>query len=467
MSSAVKLKKDFTSGPLFFKITLFALPIMLRGILQICYGMADNIIVGRFSSDPTALASVGTTGSLINLMTALVMGVAGGAGIVIAQFYGAKNYDAVSRGVHTAMAFSAVGGAVLVFVGLFAARPALEIMGVKAEIIDGAELYIKIRAIGFFASAIYNFGASILSATGDSKTPLYILSATGLVNVALNVAFVVGLGMTVDGVATATVVSEYLSAIVVLIVLMKRKSESYAFFFKKLCLDRPLLFRMLRIGVPAGIQSALFGVANTTLMSAVNTLPTSTVTAYTIAGNIDGISYTAMNSFSQAASTFTGQNYGAKNYGRVKKSFLYSLLQVILAGIIVCQTLLLFSGALIGLYIDPASPDKEAVISTTREIVRVMLNTYVLCGIMEVLSGTLRGFGKSVSPMLVNLICTCGLRLLWANFVFPLEAFNTVIGLMLVYPISWFATYILYTPLLLTTFRRFRRECDGDAVESK
>ena len=464
MSSSARLKKDFTEGPIFFKITLFVLPIMLRGILQICYGMADNIVVGRFSSDPTALAAVGTTGSLINLMIALLMGIAGGVGIVISQLYGAKNFNPLSRAVHTAMVFSVIGGVVFSIGGLAAARGALEIMEVKEELLEGATLYVRIRAVGFLASAVYNFGASILGAAGDSKTPLLILASTGLVNVILNVVFVICLGMTVDGVATATVISEYLSAVIVVIVLMKRKSEPYAFSLKKLCFDTPQFMRMLKIGIPAGVQSALFGIANTTLISAVNTFPTSTVTAYTIAGNIDGISYTTMNSFSQAAATFTGQNYGARNYERVKKSFLYSLLQVTVVGVLICQLLLLTSHFVMGLYIDPSATDKDAIVTACDKILKVMLNTYVFCGIMEVLSGTLRGFGNAFAPMLVNLLCTCGFRLLWANFVFPLDRFNSIIGLMLVYPLSWTITYVPYAPLLVRTFKRFKSETKADGV---
>ena len=224
--SAAKIKKNFTEGPLFFRITLFALPIMLTGMLQIFYGMADHIIVGRYSSDPNALAAVGCTGSLTSLIVNLLLGLGGGAGIVVAQCYGAKDDERVSKAVHTSLIFSLIGGIVFSALGLLVSRPVLTLMGTNPEILDSATLYFRIICIGIPANAVYNFGAAILRSTGDSKTPLIILSSTGIVNVLLNLFFVIVCHMSVEGVAIATIASQYLSAVAVIIVLMLKKGES-------------------------------------------------------------------------------------------------------------------------------------------------------------------------------------------------------------------------------------------------
>lgn len=451
--SGVKTKKVFTEGPLFFRITIFAIPIMLTGILQVLYGIADNIVVGRFSGDANALASVGTTGSLVNLITTLFMGIAGGTGVVVSQYYGARNDKQVSRCVHTAMLISAIGGAIMMVFGLLVSRTALEIMGVREDIIDGAALYLRIICFGFPASLIYNFSASILRATGDSRTPLFILASTGLVNVGLNLVFVIACHMTVDGVALATIISQYLSAVAAVTVLIMRRSESYGFSFAGLCFDMPLFWQIIRCGVPAGLQSAIFGLANVVLVSAVNTLSTIAVTAYTIAGNIDGISYVTTNSFSQAASTFTGQNFGARKFDRVKTVFSYSMIQVVAFGVTMGQVLLLLADPIADFYIGTADANREQIIATTHEILGIMLNTYFLCGVMEVLSGCIRGLGYAVSPMCVSLIFACFTRLAWASFIFPLEPFNHVKGLMSVFPISWLATIVAFMILLFIAWR--------------
>ena len=252
-----KAKRDLTEGALFVPIISFVVPIILTGMLQIVYNMADNIVVGRYSGDPNALAAVGSTSSLSNLIVNLLMGISGGAGVVIAQSYGAKQYDRLSKAIHTSTVFSILGGIAFCLLGLLISRPALELMGTKEELIDSACLYMRIICLGIPGSAIYNFGAAALRSIGDSKTPLLILSSTGILNVLLNLLFVICFKMTVDGVALATITAQYVSAAVVILILFKRSDEPYSLKMNKMQIDGPSLKRILMLGIPTPIPSAL------------------------------------------------------------------------------------------------------------------------------------------------------------------------------------------------------------------
>ena len=331
---AAKPKRDLTEGPLFLPMIMFVIPIILTGMLQIVYNMADNIVVGRFSGDEYALAAVGSTTSLSNLIINLLMGVGGGSGVVIAQSYGAKQYDRLSRAVHTSMSFSLIGGVAFCIIGLLISRPALELMDTKEELMSRALLYLRIICLGIPASAVYNFGAAVLRSVGDSKTPLFILSATGIINVILNLIFVISFGMAVEGVALATIISQYISAIVVVFLLVGRKNQPYSLDLKKLRIDVPILKRILALGLPAGFQGTLFSISNIILTAGMNSLATTDIAGKTIAINIEGLVYTAMNSYLHASMTFTGQNYGAKKPERIKKSIIYAVLQVAVIGFV-------------------------------------------------------------------------------------------------------------------------------------
>ena len=460
MNAKLKPKKNFTEGPIFFRITLFALPILLTGILQVCYGMADNIIVGRFSGDATALAAVGSTGTLNTLVLNLIFGCAAGTSVVVAQLYGAGQEKRVERTVHTSLVFSLAIGIFMALVGLCISRPVLSLMGTKPEILDKAVKYFRILCLGMPASAVYNFGAAVVRSTGDSKRPLMILSTTGVLNVLLNLFFVIVCHMTVEGVALATIISQYASAVWVILVLMKRNSEGecYGFSFGKLCFDKAILKRILRYGIPTGLQSAMFSISNMLLQSAVNTFPTTTVSANTIAGNIDAITYTAINSFSQAAMTFTGQNYGAGKTDRIKKVLIYSVIQTVLIGVLVGQAELLFGEQIAKLYIDPTDPNASVIIGTVMEIITLLLSTYFLAGVMDCLSGAVRGMGYSVIPMLVSLSCVCVARVLWVVFIFPLEPMNTIRGLLFSYPVTWTLASIVFSALALYAYNKIKKE---------
>lgn len=449
-------KLSFTEGPIFWRIVLFALPIMATGVLQILYNMADNIVVGQFSGDPTALGAVGSTSSLTNLTVNLLIGISVGTSVVVAQAFGAKNENMVSRAVHTALIFALFGGLAFMGIGFAISRPALELMGTRPELLEGAVLYFRIICIGIPATAVYNFGAAVLRSVGDSKTPLIILATTGLVNVCLNFFFVIGCGMKVEGVGYATIIAQYLSAVAVVLVLMLRNKECYGFSLKKMVFDVTLLARILRFGIPSGLQSSIFSISNILLTSGINTLGTSAITAFTISNNIDSLTFTACNSFHQAALTFTGQNYGAGKPDRIKKILIYSLIQVTVAGILVGQTVLFFGEPIANLYVNAQDVNRAEIMKYTLDIMTLLLNTYFICGIMDVLSGVLKGLGYSIIPMIVSLVCICGFRIIWRFAVFPLEQFNTPDGLMFCYVISWSLAAITFAILVIRALLKLK-----------
>ena len=460
-----KKKRDLTEGPLFIPIFLFVVPIILTGLLQMLYNMADNIVVGQFSGDDLALAAVGSTTSLSNLIVNLLMGIAGGAGVVIAQSYGAREMDKLTRAVHTSVVFSFIGGIAFCILGLLISRPALTLMGTKEELMSRAVMYMRIICMGIPASAVYNFGAATLRSVGDSKTPLYILSASGITNVLLNLFFVIVCKMSVSGVALATIIAQYISAITVMIILFKRKGAPYALDTSKLKIDKDLLKKILQLGLPAGFQGTLFSISNIILTAGMNTLPTTDIAGKTIAINIESLVHTSMNSYLHAAMTFTGQNYGAKKPERIKKAIIYAVIQVTLVGFLGGQLLNLFGEPLASLYIDAADPNREAVLSAALELMSFMLSVYFMCGIMDTLSGALRGLGYSTIPMIVSIGAICILRAIWVFFVFPTEEFHSLIGIYTIYPISWFLGLASLGIALLVLFGRIKKRLTEQAAD--
>ena len=450
-------KRDLTEGPMFLPMISYVVPIILTGLLQILYNMADNIVVGRFSGDDLALAAVGSTSSLSNLIINLLMGVAGGSGVVIAQSYGAKNKDRTSRAVHTSMLTAVIGGIIFCIIGLLISHPALTIMDTKEELMSRALLYLRIICLGIPASAIYNFGAAALRSVGDSKTPLVILSCTGLTNVLLNLFFVIVCHMSVSGVALATIASQYVSAIVVIIVLFKRKDQPYALNTSMLRIDPELLKSILRLGLPAGFQGTLFSISNIILTSGMNSLATTDIAGKTIAINIEGLVYTAMNSYLHASTTFTGQNFGAKKPDRIKKSILYAALQVTIVGVVGGIILILFGKPIAEMYVDLNDPNREAVLKAAMDLMTFMLSCYFLCGVMDTLSGALRGLGYSMIPMIVSIGAICVLRAIWVFVFFPMEQFHSLIGIYLIYPISWSLGIIFNTIALLIIYPKVKK----------
>ena len=430
-----KRRVDATEGPLFSKMVIFAVPLMLTSLLQQLYSMADNIVVGQFSGDPNALGAVGSCSAFVAMLNAIFIGFSAGSGALCSQAFGAKDNEALSRTTHTALVFGLIAGTAAGTIGITFARPILIALDTKSEILDLAVAYISIIAAGMPGHAVYNVGASVLRSTGDSKTPLYTLTATGILNVVLNLFTVVVLKLSVAGVAIATAVSHYASAIIVLYVLYKRRTEPYALSVSKLRIDVSVLKRLLRLGIPASIQSSLFSFTNMFLIKALNTFPTPVVSARTIATNIDVLLSTAINTYLHTSMTFTGQNYGAKKPERIKKSLLYSLLQVIVLGLGVGQLMLLFYEPLVGLYVAADNPYRAEIFEAAKVIMTVMLSSYFIGAMNEALSGFLRGLGQSIQPMVATLSSVVVFRCFWIFVVFPYT--KTLVSLYLVYPLSW------------------------------
>ena len=474
--SQTKVKRNLTEGPIFLPMIKFVIPIILTGMLQMCYNMADNIVVGRFSGEEAsegalALAALGSTTSLSNLIVNLLMGIAGGAGVVIAQNYGAKEFDRMSRAIHTSMVFSFIGGIAFCIFGLLISKPALLLMGTKPELMRLAVLYMRIICLGIPASAVYNFGAATLRSVGDSKTPLIILSSTGVLNVVLNIFFVIVCNMSVDGVAIATIAAQYCSAVAVMIILFKRKNVSYSLERGKMKIDGILLKQILKLGLPAGLQGTLFSISNIILTAGMNTLPTTDISGKTIAINIESIVHTAMNSYLHAAMTFTGQNFGARKLDRVKKSIIYAIIQVTVVGVVGGQIINLFARPLAKLYIDPRETglDPNAVLDSAVKLMGFMLTFYFLCGLMDTVSGALRGLGYSIIPMFVSIIAICVLRMIWVFAIFPDPkfGFNSLIGIYTIYPISWSLGLIAMLIALFFVFKKTKAKFQAETISDE
>ncbi len=439
MTNLLKKKNvDATEGPIFSKMATFVIPLMLTNLIQQLYSMADSIVVGQFSGDPNALAAIGSTSMFIALVTALMTGCAAGTAAVVSRSFGAKDNDSLSRSVHTSVLFGLCVGLVFALLAFVISDPMLRLLGTKSELHDKARMYIWIVCIGMPAQAVYSFGASTLRSVGDSKTPFYSLTASGITNVIFNLIFVIVFKLSIVGVAIATVMSHYLSAIVVISTLIRRKNEPYALNLKKIGIDKGTLTRILRLGVPAAIQGSLFGITNLFLVAALNKFPTHVVSARTIATNIDVLLSTVINTYLHVTMTFTGQNYGAKKPDRIKKSLFYALAQVVTIGVVVGQIMLIFYEPLVNMYLAPDDPNRAEILVAAKEIMTVMLPSYVIGAINEALSGFLRGLGKSILPMIVSIGGICVFRLIWINFIYP--SIGTLTGLYLVYPISWLIT---------------------------
>ena len=446
-----------TEGAIFTKLILFTLPIMLTGILQLLYNSADSIIVGRFSGDPNALGAVGSTGTATGLLINMLMGLGAGTSVLVSQFYGAKNHDGVSRVVHTSMTAALIGGVFILGLGELLAKPLLLLLGTKAELLPGALLYVRIIFLGVPASALFNFGAAAIRSIGDSRTPLIILASTGLLNVGLNLVFVIGCGMSVDGVALATVISQYVSAATIIIILMRTKT-SLKLSVRKLGINGVILRRMLRIAIPSAIQSSMFSISNMTITSSINTFSTDQVSGNAVASTIECFAYTSLNSYYVSTLTFVGQNYGAKKFSRTRRVLYCSLLQVTVVGLAVGAVILAFAEPLSLLFVDPSAPNAAAVIAASVEKLNIIMLSYVLCGYMETFTGFLRGWGYSLLPMISSVLCACVFRMFWASFIFPLEPFNNFLGLFMVYPISWILAILVQGTMSFFVSRRSKYE---------
>lgn len=431
-------KIDMPQGPMFTKLVLFSLPLMASGMLQLLFNAADVIVVGRFAGEQS-LAAVGSTGSLVTLIVNLFVGLASGTGAVIARYYGSRDDDSVRKCVHTAVLISLMAGVFLSLFGFFVSRPLLHLMGSPEDVIDKASLYLKIYFLGMPAQMFYNFGAAVLRAVGDTRRPLYFLTAAGVLNVGLNLVLVLVFHMDVAGVAIATVVSQVVSAVLVLLCLLKT-DDCIHLDLRCLRIHTKQLKDMLRIGLPAGLQSTMFSISNVLIQSTINSFGSLVMAGNAAASNLEGFVYTAMNSMHHTATTFAAQNYGAGQYRRLPKVLGQSLILVTGVGIVLGGACLLFSNSLLGIYTDSA-------VAVGFGVVRLrVFSTYFLCGIMEVIAGQLRGVGYSVTPMISSLVFACFFRVGWVLWVVnPLRPVvgevNALTLLYISYPVSWILTF--------------------------
>lgn len=439
---------DVTQGPLLKKTLLYTIPIILTSILQLLFNAADLIVVGSVSE--TYVAAVGATGSITNLVVNLFIGLGSGISVVTAQSIGARDYKATQSTVHTAIPLAILGGAFLTAVGIFIATPMLKAMGTPDDVIGYSALYMKLYFCGMIPNLIYNFGAAILRATGDTKGPLYYLTIAGIINVVLNLIFVKVFDMTVDGVAIATVISQSVSAVLVLNALIKRV-DACRLDLKSLRIDKNALGQILKIGVPAGLQSSLYSIANVMIQTAINSFGSAAMAGNAAAGNAEGFGYVAINSFYHTALNFTGQNIGAKKYDRIKKVYAINLACVLGAGAIVAFLYGMFGKNFIALY---NVTDSVGVSFGMTRLMFVAM-PYFLCGIVDVTTGVVRGMGSSILPMLNSVIGICGVRLLWVFTVF--KALHTPEILFVAYPISWGVTFVSGFIICLIVYRRTKK----------
>ena len=451
------MKKDLTidmcSGPLAGKLLVFAIPLMLSGILQLLFNAADIIVVGQFAGDQ-AMAAVGSTSSLNNLIVNLFLGVSAGGSVVVAQYFGMRAWKDVHETVHTAIFMATVLGVAMVFIGLLLARPMLALMGTTSDVIGQAVLYMRIVFLGMPALMLYDFGAGILRAIGDTRRPLIYLFCGGVVNVFFNLFFVIVCHLGVAGVAIGTVMSQVISAVLTIRCLM-RSGTACRLELRELRIERHKLFRILRVGLAVGLQSTVFNISNVLVQSAVNSFDDSVLVAgNTASSNIEGFVFTAMQAFYQASLTFTSQNAGAHRVERVAPILRWNLLFVAVTGIVLGGLAALFGEQLLHIY----SPS-AAVVSYGLIRLRLIGATYFLDGLMDVTCGSIRGIGPSITPTVISLTGACLLRIVWIYTVFA--ANHTLFALYISYPVSWVLCFAANLIAFAIFFRSFRRRAQA------
>ena len=454
--SAKNYNIDMTSGSLPKKMLLFALPLIFSSVLQLLFNAADLIVVGRFVGDE-ALAAVGSTGALINLLTNLFLGLSVGANVLVARFTGAHRDKDVEETVHTALLTSLLSGILLAGVGFTFARPLLELMDTPADVIGGASRYMRIYFLGMPIMMIYNFSSAILRAIGDTRRPLYYLAFAGCINVVMNLIFVIIFGMGVEGVAYATVISQLVSAILV-VNNLAHQDNACRFRFSRLRIHAKKLGAIARIGLPAGLQGCIFSLSNVLIQSSINSFGKLAMSGNSAGVNIEGFIYVSMNAWHHTTLSFTGQNYGAGQYDRIRKSLRWGLLFVFLFGAGLGGIALLLKSQLISIYTKDADAIAYGCVRMS-----VICVCYFTCGIMDVIVGALRGIGFSLLPTLTSLIGVCGFRITWIYTYF--RAHHTLRVLYMSYPISWCITILLHSIVYLWWFRHNRERFRGERTE--
>ena len=452
-------RSSMTEGPLLKNIILYTIPIILTGVLQLLFNAADLVVVGRFCGS-VSVAAVGATGSVINLIVNLFIGLSVGAGVTAAQAIGANDQDKLHRIVHTAIPTALIGGAFLTVFGLCFAGTALRLMGTPEDVIGLSTLYMRIYFCGMTSNMLYNFGASILRAAGDTRGPLFYLTAAGVLNVILNLIFVMALHMDVAGVALATAVSQTLSAVLVLLALAAR-TDGCRLRLKELKIYPKELGGIVRIGLPAGIQGSLFSISNVLIQSSVNSFGSVVMSGNAASQNIEGFVYVSMNAFHQTALNFTGQNYGAGLHKRIQKIMLLSLACVTVMGLAAGVSGWAMARPLLSVYI---TDSQEAISYGVIRLTYICL-PYFLCGIMDVTTGAIRGMGASMLPMIVSVLGICVFRVVWIFAVFGQPKYHTLECLYLSYAISWIITFAAEITIFIVLNRKSIKRAATEASQ--
>ena len=449
MNSGRKYQIDMSHGPLFGKIVLFSIPLMTANVMQVLFNAIDLIVVGRFGSSE-AMAAIGSCGSLCSMYLCIFFGLSVGANVLAARFIGARDHRQVFQTVHTAVATALYGGIVLALVAAAVSRPILVVMKTPENILPKSTLYILLYCVGIPFILLYNFGSSILRAAGDTRRPLVYMIFSGCIKTGLNLFMVCVLGFDVAGVAVATLVSNMISSYLVLHALSAMRTE-IRLFMKNLKFYASNFREMVKIGLPAGVQGALFAISNMTIQSTINSFGDKAMAGSAATSSLEGIVYVAFISYYFAVISFVGQNLGAKKYKRIVRSIFYCLLLTTLAAIAVGWSIFFFGGEkLLRIY----NKDPE-VIEWAMIRLHYLVTTYFLCAIMEVLAGALRGLGHSLAPMIVTMLGACVFRVAWVIWIFPLD--HTMNNLLLSYPVSWILVSSVNGLLLYIVCRKLFR----------
>ena len=436
MEGKVAKENRITEGSIFGQLLLFFFPILFGTFFQQLYNTADAMVVGRFVGKQALAAVGGSTSTLINLLVGFFVGLSSGATVVISQFYGARKADKVHWAVHTSIAFSVIGGIIFMIVGLVGSPWALEAMKTPEDVMGHAVVYIRIYFLGIIVNLVYNMGAGILRAVGDSRRPLYFLIASCFTNIILDVLLVAVLGMGVAGAALATITSQLLSAVLVVLALMKT-DDMYKLEWKKVRIDQRMLQRIVRIGIPAGMQSVMYNISNVIIQAGVNTLGTDNVTAWATYGKVDGLYWMMINALGISATTFVGQNFGASRLDRVRKGA--GACMVI--GVVLTASVgaVLYNGG--HLLVELFTTDLQ-VQAISMDLLHFMVPTFITYIAIEILSGTLRGVGDAWMPLVITGIGVCAVRVLWIMLVLP--HYHTIIGAAFCYPLTWSLTTVAF-----------------------
>lgn len=439
------------SGSILPKLLKFSLPLMLSSVLQLLFNAADIIVVGNFASEHS-LAAVGSTTALINLITNLFLGLSTSSNVLSANYMGAGDDDRVSKTVHTSLLISVISGLILTVIGVAFTEQMLIWMQTPEEVLNLSAVYLRIYFGGMVAMMIYNFGSALLRSKGDTKRPLYYLALSGVINIILNLVFVICFNMDVAGVGLATVISQCVSAFLVVRCLYK-ETDAFHFDFRKLKIDKKIMSKIFSIGIPAGFQGVVFSLSNVVIQSSVNSFGPVVMAGSAAAASIEGFVWVSMNSFSQGALTFTSQNIGAGKYSRVNKIALIACSCAAVAGLVLGNLAYLFGTFLLGIY-DP----RPEIIEPGLIRMGLVCVLYFTCGLMDCIVGSIRGMGYAVTPTIVSLLGACGLRILWIFTIFQIPEYHTEFMLFVSYPVSWTITFLVHFICYIFMRRKFPKQ---------